>query len=532
MRGRIRIAAAGVAALAVVCALTSTAGAATTPATWNLKADGGFVSLNLLNTVQVSGGGSEADASSADLAEALGTGACLSTDASSNPCPTSPGAVGGFALDTSQTAIQKGAGGAATPSPAGSSNCAVPAVNASPILTLAPACGSAGAAEDANGNPTAEGTGSLVGAQALSVSLSSLLSSGIGGLSLPSPSNLCSGIPAATPSPGTGTGTLPAPVSTILGTANGLLSGITNGLPLSATSVDSSSPLAAICSIVGGVVSELGSSPAGALLTALTSAAGASGLPPLVTLTVGGSDSKVASSGNGATLTATATQEAVDLNVLGMIDVQVTPTTSSVSVNTATGQVTPSCTSGVINVTAAGSPLPLSQLNSLGSTIQLVLAELGASPLGTVIDELLNFQPSGVLSCSPTTGSGGTSGSATADSVDLNLAPAVNLLSLDLGNVGTSATFDPASSTPNVTSTPVTTPITPTAAPAATPVAALTPTAVPNVTTVHTGEFWSGTLPIILLAGMGLIGLSLLGRRRIASVIRSVHPITRRRGGQ
>ena len=68
-----------------------------------------------------------------------------------------------------------------------------------------------------------------------------------------------------------------------------------------------------------------------------------------------------------------------------------------------------------------------------------MLTQLGATPLGTVIDQLLNFKPDGVLSCTPGTTAGGTSGTATADSVDLNLAPAVNLLSLDLGNVDASA---------------------------------------------------------------------------------------------
>jgi hypothetical protein len=55
---------------------------------------------------------------------------------------------------------------------------------------------------------------------------------------------------------------------------------------------------------------------------------------------------------------------------------------------------------------------------------------------------------------------------------------------------------------------------------------------VPNVTTVHTGEFWSGTLPIILLAGMALAGALLIGRRRILTAARSINPLTRRRGSQ
>jgi hypothetical protein len=53
---------------------------------------------------------------------------------------------------------------------------------------------------------------------------------------------------------------------------------------------------------------------------------------------------------------------------------------------------------------------------------------------------------------------------------------------------------------------------------------------VPNVTTVHTGELWSGSLPVILLAGMGLAGALLIGRRRIVAVARSFNPLTRRTG--
>jgi hypothetical protein len=55
---------------------------------------------------------------------------------------------------------------------------------------------------------------------------------------------------------------------------------------------------------------------------------------------------------------------------------------------------------------------------------------------------------------------------------------------------------------------------------------------VPNVTSVHTGEYWFGTLPIVVLSGMGLAGLALIGRSRIASAIRLFNPTLRRRGGQ
>ena len=52
-----------------------------------------------------------------------------------------------------------------------------------------------------------------------------------------------------------------------------------------------------------------------------------------------------------------------------------------------------------------------------------------------------------------------------------------------------------------------------------------------GVTTVHTGEFWAGPLPIVLMVGMGLAGLLLIGRRRVASLTRSLTSSNRRRGG-
>ena len=499
--------------MAVVAALSSSAGASA-PAAWTVSANGGFVGVNLANQLQVTGGGSEADAAASNLAEAIGTGACLSSAATSNPCPTNPtSSTSGFAVDSSQSAVAKSTGQTATPNPSGSNVCAVPAINVA-LLSLGPACGSATASEDSSGNPTAASSGSLA---ALTLNLSSLLGTG----SLALPSTLCSGIAAATPTAGSGTGSLPAPVSTILTTANGLLSGVANGVPLSPTSVDSANPVDGACSIIGGVLDEVGqASPVGTLLSTLTSSANVSSLPPLLSVTVGGSTSHVSSS--GSTLTATATQEAADINVLGMLDIQVTPTTASVSVNQSTGQVTPSCNAGVVSVTAAGQTLPLSQLNQVGSILQEVLTELNATPLGTLLDQLLNFQPDGVLSCTPSTTNGGTVGSAVADSIDLNLAPAVSLLSLDLGNVSASASTTPATSSSNAL--PVSSPATP-AAPAA-------PAVVPNVTTVHTGEYWAGSLPIILMAGMGLAGILLIGRRRILSVARSVNPITRRRSSR
>ena len=102
MRGRIRIAAVGLVVMTVLGAVPSTAGA--TVSKWNVQGNGGFVSLDLLNTLQLSGGGSQTDANSTPLAEASGTGACLSTAASSNPCPTSAtSSLSGFASTARRT---------------------------------------------------------------------------------------------------------------------------------------------------------------------------------------------------------------------------------------------------------------------------------------------------------------------------------------------------------------------------------------------------------------------------------------------
>ena len=91
-------------------------------------------------------------------------------------------------------------------------------------------------------------------------------------------------------------------------------------------------------------------------------------------------------------------------------------------------------------------------------------------------------------------------------------------IDLNVGDVSVTGT---STATPAVATSPATTPG---------PPAAVAP-AVPNVTGVHTGEFWSGTLPVILLVGMGLAGLLIIGRRHVASFARSFIRLNRRRGG-
>ncbi len=188
----------GLSALSALCVLTSSAGAAEQPVPdqWNVQANGGFVSLDLLNTLQFAGGGSEADASNAPMAEASGTGACLSAASATNPCPTSAtSALSGVARNSTQDAVAKGSGITATPT--GSSACTMPLDTG--LINVDVSCGTASATEDRNGNPTASGTGSLANLS-ISLSLTDVLQRMLGG-SLPSASSVCGDAPAARGAP-------------------------------------------------------------------------------------------------------------------------------------------------------------------------------------------------------------------------------------------------------------------------------------------------------------------------------------------
>jgi hypothetical protein len=292
-----------------------------------------------------------------------------------------------------------------------------------------------------------------------------------------------------------------SPLDGLLGTVNGLLSGagLSTLLPTSVAG-GASSPLAPVCSILNG------------LINTLTGAAGLSNLvnlnanTPIVTVDVGRSDSTVATSADGNTETATATQKSVDVNVLGMLDIQVTPTSATVSVDKTTGIATPSYTNGILQVTTGGGLPTIITLPALSNLLNSLLTSLN---VGGLLDNLVgpNFNVLG----GNTTGAGTTSATATSGILDLSLLN--GLVALNFGDV--SASGSSTTATPLVKTLAATTP-----APAA--LVPAVPGAVPNVTTVHTGEFWSGTLPIILLAGMGIAGLGLVGRRRFFSVAQAV----------
>jgi hypothetical protein len=531
MKGRIRIAAVGLVVMTVLTALTSTAGASTTTSTWNVTGNGGFVGLDLLSALQIAGGGSEADASSAPLAEASGTGLCIDTSVTTNPCPTSATAsLSGEALQTTQDAIAKGSGTTATPT--GASGCTIP-LNTG-IINVDVSCGTASASEDSTGNPTATGTGTLANVS-VSLSLANVLSGLLGG-ALPSASSLCSGTSAATTSGGAGLGSLGSgsPLAPLLTTVNSLLGGLS--LPgLNGSTVDTSSATSGPCSLLGGLLNSLTGQGGASILTGLLdpilglTGGNGVGISPL-TIDVGGSSTSVATNGN--VVTDSVEQHAVDINLFGLADLQVAPTTASVSLDRSTGVVTPSCNAGVLSYSTNGSLQNILSLGSLTSTLNNLLGQLSTtldgltSALSTLIGDLIDYQtPGNLLTCD--TSAPGPTASASVGVLNVGLLTGLmGGVGLNVGDVSVSGSATTAA--PAVQTAAATTP----AAPAAAPAAAAPASSVPNVTTVHTGEFWSGSLPIILLSGMGLAGIMLIGRRRIFSVARSMNPIARRRGGQ
>lgn len=533
MKSRMRIAAVGLVAMTVVGALSASAGASVTQ--WNVKSSAGFVKLTLLgNMVQLAGGTSEADANSASVADAMGTGICIAHGGVDCPTDTTSDITKPDKTTTAvATANGKGTTQTATP------QCLIPSIDAM-IAVVNVGCGNASATEDATGNPTASGDGAVANIKVL------LPTSGLS-------SAACSGtsVPAATPGPANDVSQLTAPVQTLLGTVNQALGTLPTPLPPLTNIADPSNQSNSSCSVLEGLLGPLDAAipssagPVKTLLDTLVSAGGtlnAASLPPLLDITAAGSKSTVANSTNSAgdpTVTASASTGSLDVNIMGgMLDLTVTPTINSVTLDEATGQANTHCDVGLISIGQGGTDNFVSLL-PLGNAIETLLTQLDQTPLAQLLTALIGAPPAqnpGILSCSPAGDQSGTTVSQTGgDITGLHILPVAalapdGLIGLDLGTTtvsasSTSTTPAGVTTSPNASSPPV-------ATPAAHPVPAAAPAVVPNVTSVHTGEFWSGPLPIILLVGMGLAGALLIGRRRIGTVARAITPIIRRRGSQ
>ena len=523
MSGRIRIAAVALVAMTLVSAVSGSAGAQST--TWGVESNGGFVSLDLLDTLQFAGGGSAADASNAPMAEASGTGACLSTASSTNPCPTSPSSsLSGVASTTTQEAVANGDGVTATPT--GSSSCTVPIDTG--LLDVNVSCGTASASEDGSGNPTASGTGSLANVS-ISLSLTAVLQSLLGG-PLPSASSVCNSVAAASGAAGANASPLSPTVQSLLGTVNAILPA---NLALNPTSVAGGSDLSGECSVLSGLLTQLnaagGTSPVTSLVTGILdqvlglTGADAAGVEPL-TIDLGGSTSAVRTSGD--VVTDSVTQHAVAVDLFGLADLQVAPTTASVALDRSTGTVTPSCNAGPVSYSTSGSLPSFVNITQLTGLVNQILAQVVAgSALGSALVSLLtgiiDYTPAGnLLSCD--TSAPGPTASAKVGVLDLGLLGTLQGgIDVHVGDV--SVTGSATVATPAVATSPAT------ATAAAAPM--VVPTVVPDVTTVHTGEYWAGLLPIMVLAGMGVAGLLLIGRHRIALLARTLRSPDRRRGG-
>ena len=531
MKSRIWIGAVGLVAMTVVGALSSTAGASVSQ--WNVKASAGFVKLTLLgNQVQLAGGTSEADANSASVADAMGTGICIAHGGVNCPTSTTSDLT---APDKTTTAVATANGKGTTQSAAPA--CLVPSIDAM-IAVANVACGNASATEDANGMPTASGDGAVANVKVL-LPVSGLSSSACSGTS----------VPAATPGPTNDVSQLASPVQSLLDTVNKALGSLPVPAPPLTNVADPSSQSSSSCSVLEGLLGPIDAAlpasagPVKTLLNTLVTAGGtlnASSLPPLLDITAAGSKSTVANSTNSAgdpIVKASASTGSLDVNIMGgMLDLTVTPTINSVTLDEATGQANTHCDVGLISVSQGGADQFVSLL-PLGNAIETLLTQLEQTPLAQLFAALLGAPPNPeVLSCSPAGDQSGTSVSQTgADVGGLHILPAGplapdGLIGLDLGTTTVSASS--TSTTPAGATTSPNTSSPPTATPAAHPVPAAAPAVVPNVTSVHTGEFWSGPLPIILLVGMGLAGAMLIGRRRIGTVARSISPIIRRRGSQ
>jgi hypothetical protein len=496
MRRRIRLATVGALAITAIAALSSTAGAATSAPSYSTSANGGFISLSLLNLIGLTGGGSSANASSNGTDSASGTGLCATLSESATTCPTTTNATSADVLNTTANANAT----SATPSTdAPAPNCLVPPTTLL-IITLEAACGRASATETASGDPTAAGSGDLA---SVDVSLGAAIP-GLGSL-------LGNGTLCGSTSSAGNTSATTGLVGGLLSTVNNLLGGL--NLPILSNASNGGLNLGSVCGILSGLTSEL--PIVGGLLSNANSAT------DLLSITVGQSASTISNSTASATtatetagdklVTTTATDEGVDVDILGMLDVKVLPNTASVTVDTTNGKVQqPTAVTGVLSL-QEGSGVPTTiALPDLSNLLSNLLSSLGSA--------LVNPQLTTIAESATSLDAAAQNGSA--ESADLKLNLLGGLVSLSLGDAKVTAST--ATAAPLVVTSP---------AVVATPAAAVVPTAavVPNVTTIHTGEFWAGTLPIFLVSGMGLAGILLIARRRVFSVARSMVSFNQKR---
>ena len=355
-------------------------------------------------------------------------------------------------------------------------SCAQPAVPFpapfSAFVALGLACSSAEAAENTTGMPTATASGEVA---SLSVNLSS----------------------SALPVPVTPGSTLASGLQSVLGQLPTLPTG---GLPLGTV-------LQTVAKALGGNLTSLVSVSLG---------------PTTSHLSVNATTASVTEKSSGAKITL--------LGGIGagggpLLTVTVGTSAASSSLDRATGQVTNTDTGALISVTFNPPTGGAQTFNIAPGQSQTLLA-------GTPLEIHL-----AAGSASATPGAGKGSAAATGVSIDaLSGLGATGSsgggVDVVLGTLTTSATgatpaAAPAAATPTTAppaavvaaTTGATTTTTPAPAAASTAAAPVT-----GATTVHTGEFWSGALPLVLFGLAMLGGLGLVARHQLSRLIHHVTP--------
>ncbi|MHB8219388.1 MAG: hypothetical protein ACYDHU_03580 [Acidimicrobiales bacterium] len=282
-------------------------------------------------------------------------------------------------------------------------------------------------------------------------------------------------------------------------------------------------PGSTLASGLQGVLGTLPTLPTGGtpLATVLQEVAKAANtqLTSLVTANLGSSTSTVTVTGSTATATTQDSGSQITVLVgLGagggpLLTVTAGPASTTTTLDRSTGQVTASESAATLSVTV-NPPVGSAQTVSIAPGQSQTF--LAGTPLETTV---------AAGSGSATPGSG--KGSASATGISIDALPSVGAgatgtdggLKIVLGAATTSATGAVPATTAAVTPTTA-----PPAAPATTTPATAT---VPGATTVHTGEFWSGTLPLVLFGLSLLVGLGLVARRSLWRLLHSMTSFVR-----
>ena len=276
--------------------------------------------------------------------------------------------------------------------------------------------------------------------------------------------------------------------------------------------VDPGSTLASSLSSVLGTLPDLPTSgtPLATVLQDVAKAASTQ-LTSLVTANLGSSTSTVIAT--SATATATTQDSGSQLSILDglgsgggpLLTVAVGPASASSTLDRATGQVTGSDSPATVSVTVTP-PTGSAQTYSIAPGQSQTF--LSGTPLETTV---------AAGSGSATSGSGKGSASVAGATIDA-------LASIGAGSTGTdgglrvvlgAATTSVTGAVPSVPTAPASL-TTSTVAPVA------TAASVTGATTVHTGEYWDGGLPVLLFGLSLLAGIGLVTRRRASQLLRSM----------